>query len=558
MFKSLSFVLLLLTVSVFAQLPESLPFRTFLGENDEIYVTGNENGHLMTVKYGSNGNEIYKHVSSDLNSSKGMDVVAVPGGEFAYSAGYRYNSRSGHDIVLTKYKYSSNSGEKLWHRTYNFANGDDKAYGITLDASGNVYVCGHITDANSELDFVVIKFDSSGTINTVFNSEYPGDDAATEILCDNNFIYTMGYKVDITGLNTTTDMMMINMDINLNANTPVVLSIPDKSEVPLGFIIAEQAPLSFPPVFSKVASIGYQENYQINNNDRNYVVVYFEGNTLKWDSYFGADTTEDVGTGITTDMNGNIVVTGYTQIFEDDYDFASLKFNVLNGDPIWGSPVLYDDNNGEDKANSIDMKNGIYTVTGFSQNNETSQYITTTFYDDNVSGPEGWTSSFIPSYLSQGTPVFTDFSAKSYILADSSVFTLTFAWNALTSVYSFVKYDKYGEIISTGEAGDNQEILKNGINSSPDKFVLSQNYPNPFNPQTNIRFSLPDESFVTLTVYDMLGREVSRLVNGNLKSGIHSVQFNGSDLSSGIYFYKLTALSKNQSFEMIKKMTLIK
>ena len=557
MFKILCVLLLLLTASVQAQLPESLPFRTFLGENEEIYVTGNENGCFMTVKYGSDGNEIFKHVSSQLNTSKGMDVVAVPGGEFAYASGYFYNSRSGFDIVLIKYKYSSNSGEKLWQRTYNFANGDDKSYGITLDASGNVYVCGHITDANNEQDFVVIKYDSSGTIDMVFNSEYPGDDAATEILCDNNFIYTMGYKVDLTGFNATTDMMMINMDIDLNANTPVVLSIPDKSEVPLGFIIAEQAPLSFPPALSKVASIGYQENFQ-NNNDRNYIVVYFEGNTLDWDAYFGDSTKEDVGTGITTDLNGNIVVTGYTQILDDDYNFASLKFNKANGVPIWSNPVTYDDNNGEDKANSIDMKNGIYTVTGFSQNNETSQYITTTFYDDNVSGPEGWSSQFIPSYLSQGTPVFTDFSTKSYILADSSVLTLTFAWNALTSVYSFVKYDKYGEIISTGEAGDNQGILKNGINSSPDKFELSQNYPNPFNPQTNITFSIPDESFVTLTVYDILGREVSRLVNSNLKKGVHSVQFNGSDLSSGIYLYKISARSKNRSFEMIKKMTLIK
>ncbi len=86
------------------------------------------------------------------------------------------------------------------------------------------------------------------------------------------------------------------------------------------------------------------------------------------------------------------------------------------------------------------------------------------------------------------------------------------------------------------------------------EYQLTQNYPNPFNPSTNIEFSLPAASEVTLTVYDMLGKEVATLVNGVKSAGTHVVSFNGADLSSGVYFYKLETGS--QMF--MNKMMLVK
>ncbi len=91
--------------------------------------------------------------------------------------------------------------------------------------------------------------------------------------------------------------------------------------------------------------------------------------------------------------------------------------------------------------------------------------------------------------------------------------------------------------------------------SSPEKFSLEQNYPNPFNPSTKIRFSIPNlGSGLTLTVlkvYDILGHEVATLVNEEKPAGVYEVEFNASQLSSGIYFYKLQAGSFNQSKKMI-------
>lgn len=75
----------------------------------------------------------------------------------------------------------------------------------------------------------------------------------------------------------------------------------------------------------------------------------------------------------------------------------------------------------------------------------------------------------------------------------------------------------------------------------PAIFSLSQNYPNPFNPITTILYELPKSSMAKLVVYDMLGREVSVLVNDRRDAGVHEVQFDGSNLSSGVYFYRLQA-----------------
>ncbi len=88
----------------------------------------------------------------------------------------------------------------------------------------------------------------------------------------------------------------------------------------------------------------------------------------------------------------------------------------------------------------------------------------------------------------------------------------------------------------------------------PISFELTQNYPNPFNPSTTIRFSLPQREHVTIKVFNVLGREVATLVDQELNRGKHVVTFDGKDLASGLYFYKLQA----GQFTQVKKMILIK
>jgi hypothetical protein len=110
------------------------------------------------------------------------------------------------------------------------------------------------------------------------------------------------------------------------------------------------------------------------------------------------------------------------------------------------------------------------------------------------------------------------------------------------------------DILMTGYTTSDQLITGVNGNNIQDKYSLSQNYPNPFNPATTINFSLPKASFTTLKVYDILGREVAVLLKSEINEGSHSVTFNGENLASGMYYYRLESSGNVE----VKKMLLIK
>ena len=132
--------------------------------------------------------------------------------------------------------------------------------------------------------------------------------------------------------------------------------------------------------------------------------------------------------------------------------------------------------------------------------------------------------------------------------------------------YSFVDIsvkagESYGYRIKQVDFDGTFEYSKivnvNGI--TPSEFKLDQNYPNPFNPTTNISFSLPIKSQVTLDVYNMIGQKVMTLMQGEVEAGQQTVQLNGSSMASGVYIFKLNAVGEDGSqFVSSKKMTLMK
>jgi hypothetical protein len=115
-------------------------------------------------------------------------------------------------------------------------------------------------------------------------------------------------------------------------------------------------------------------------------------------------------------------------------------------------------------------------------------------------------------------------------------------------VYYWESYDFHfqpwalrGAIIDGKQYGTISSLEENPSPEMPAAFFLSQNYPNPFNPTTTIRYELPKSSLVRLSVYDVLGREVSVLVNERKNAGVHEVEFDATELSSGVYLYRLWA-----------------
>jgi hypothetical protein len=140
----------------------------------------------------------------------------------------------------------------------------------------------------------------------------------------------------------------------------------------------------------------------------------------------------------------------------------------------------------------------------------------------------------------------------------NSSYTNVYAWNtgmAYAPLKNYVPMWQY----NTRHNGVYGDYLQVGINTIetkiPEKFSLYQNYPNPFNPSTNIRFEIPKGGqFVSLKVYNILGREVAILVNQQLNPGSYEVQWNAGKNSSGVYFYRLETVS----FTDVKRMLLVK
>lgn len=164
-------------------------------------------------------------------------------------------------------------------------------------------------------------------------------------------------------------------------------------------------------------------------------------------------------------------------------------------------------------------------------------------------------------YMNDSTSVRSDSTCGDYHrMLKTGTYTLTFksqGYYPKTISGVYVKMD------STTVLNVKLRPMASGIsgNESPISFMLSQNYPNPFNPLTNIKYSIPEygkwkteNGMVTLKVFDLLGKEVVVLVNQKQSPGDYEIKFDGGKLSSGIYFYKLTA----GDFSDVKSMILIK
>jgi hypothetical protein len=97
-------------------------------------------------------------------------------------------------------------------------------------------------------------------------------------------------------------------------------------------------------------------------------------------------------------------------------------------------------------------------------------------------------------------------------------------------------------------------VIEVQTTETPLSYELMQNYPNPFNPTTSIKFGLPEKANVSLAIYNQLGEKIATLVNGELGAGYHKVEWNASNMTSGIYFYEI----KTDKFSAVKKLVVLK
>jgi hypothetical protein len=105
--------------------------------------------------------------------------------------------------------------------------------------------------------------------------------------------------------------------------------------------------------------------------------------------------------------------------------------------------------------------------------------------------------------------------------------------------------------------GESAGSATSSLRNIPTEFALAQNYPNPFNPTTTINFALPEPSYVSLVIYDVLGRKVAELENGTKEAGYHSTTWNAEGVASGVYFVRFTSRDGSGTLQLNRVMKLL-
>ncbi|MBK9097719.1 MAG: M20/M25/M40 family metallo-hydrolase [bacterium] len=253
------------------------------------------------------------------------------------------------------------------------------------------------------------------------------------------------------------------------------------------------------------------------------------------------------------DFGGKFLYTGYrpSKAFENitsltstfssgDFIFDYLKIQETKGTLV----ALFN----EAKSNASGYSNiFVDSMKTFSSNNYHLKYIE--MIKSSADGTEifnygtNYDSTSPQGYL-QGKPVGVE-----YIGNDFKAITLSFPLyymnkNQARSLIQYILANKFDEIMPVDDF----------VNEIPSAYQLFQNYPNPFNPSTSIQYSIPEDGFVKLAVYNMLGEEVATIVNNIQKAGRYEVNFNASGLSSGVYVYRIetTNFTSSKKFMLMK------
>ena len=484
-----------------------------------------------------------------------------------YVTGSSYET-VGNGLDITTIKYSPN-GTQEWLRTYNNA-ANDRATILETDEDGNVFVDGYVG-----ADCITIKYNPAGDLlwDAKFNGTGNSFDAVRALEIDN-----MG-NVIIAGQSETTGSSFDIVIIKYNS-------------------AGEQQWLSryngtggfddYPNAMTMDASGNIYiagEVREKGGSQKDYVTLKYNSEGVQqWAKEYGTASTDDIAYGIGVDNNGNVYVSGRGLNFEGD--FVTIKYDS-SGNQLWlknyNGPGTY-----EGAAYLKVDNNGNVYISGRSIGGQNAPDYTTIKY--NIDGEEQWLARYNGTALDTDEvyAIELDGEANIYITGSSRG-----AGNAGRD-YATVKYNSEGveqwsmrydagfthdeayslAVNSKGEVavcgysvgnGTGRDYavvkysgtttgVKNNAGVVPSGFSLSQNYPNPFNPSTKINFSIPQSNFVSLKVFNGIGEEVEELVNQNLSPGNYSIDFNASNLSSGVYFYRLNT----DGFVQLKKMLLIK
>ena len=553
--------------------------KVLVFNSGKIYLAGTSNQNLadkglVLIKYINDGSIEWKVEPGLYGDYKVNDFKLDISGNI-YLTGYGSQKSDPKDFLTMK---CDSLGNIKWTATYNGPdNSTDEANDIDVDEEGNVYVTGQSKGIGTGYDYATIKYDASGNQKWIarYNSPAFLSDEAQKIKLDKDGnVYVSGNSLNANGnydiatikYNNIGQFQWVKRYNGMSNGLDVVCGLDTDKECNIY-------------VGGTSDSVGTLYNYIV-------LKYNLSGDELWIKKYNGLGNDGDWANAMTMDDSANIYVTGWSVGSGTNTDYATVKYNsdgVFQWAARWDDPA-----NSFEEANDItvDTDGNVY-VTGFSVGAGTDNDYTTVKYNSN--GIQQWVSNYNgPANLSDvGMFITLDAYNNPYIIGqsfngNSEMASMKYDSNGLQNWAFRYNYDNYTSIIPAGilldksgnifiaqtiyasdrsvwnirkysqpgfiPVGVNEEII------TPSEFVLYQNYPNPFNPLTTIRYEIPQTGFVTIRVYDILGREVAALVNEEKPAGSYEVIFNASQLSSGVYFYRI----KTEEFVQTKKLILMK
>ena len=496
-------------------------FKDMTTDKDgNVYITGyvkinSNNWDIITLKYDYAGALNWvKTFDGPYHREDEPNAIAVDNSGNVIVVGYIGGTSGLQDFIAVKY---DKNGDSIWVNRIGFQNGThSRARSVAIDDSDNVYVIGYY-DSSFVGAGILVKYNKDGIIKWIKyygSNDTIGNAGNYLVVSKNKFIYL---QFAIVGLSSVT------CKYDLNGN-----QIWERIDSTGGIKIVVDK-------FDNVIVGGYFTNGIYSSADLIMMKYDSTGNKLWKRTYHHSSyNNDDIAYDVAIDINGNSYITGVSgQIGQMGWDYITIKYNTI-GDSVWVkryNPATASD----DWAFSVAAdKYGNAYVTGKSNNYNLGYGYTTIKYSP--SGAQLWVKRYDGGFSygnSEAKKIIVDTNLNIYVSGNSDI-------SGITEIAT-VKYSQLTGI----------QTISNNV---PDKFFLYQNYPNPFNPSTIVRFSIPFVSQVSLKVYDVMGREVQTLVNERVPSGSYEVKFDGSNLNSGVYFYRIVT----DEFSDTKRMLLLK
>jgi len=480
-----------------------------------------------------------------------------------YTAGTIQTS-TGFDCILIKY---NNYGNEIWTSIYDnpLSNLNDGVTSMVLDGRGNIFITGTTFSFENDVDYLTIKYDSSGDMKWVrtFGDTIIWGNDTTTFLSD----YTEDIEVDNFGnVYVTGDDGTIKYDSLGNLLWIV------KDDITIQDMTID--------VNSNIYITGFRYDQNTHRDCR--TIKYNSLGVRIWISdYMGPTYSDDQGLAVTADDLGNVYVTGFTHSnnYSDYSKYLTLKYDE-SGIQQWAA--IYGEQYERNIANDIEVdKSGNVYVTGnaFSSNLTSNDCYGTIKYSP--SGLQLWLTLHTGSSTARardleldnqgniyvtgyfGSSIGDDYSTVKYNSNGLKIWQVRFNGSFISSEeLRSIAIDNVGNVYVTGDAFPNLNMdiatakfsqtitgISEGQGLLLSSFSLSQNYPNPFNPMTVIRYSIPSNfrgqvSYVKLVIFNTLGMEIATLVNEIQNTGEYEVEFDGSSLTSGVYFYRIEVDSR--------------